>query len=183
MAEVDKQRAFPKRRDTAEILSAYIDKISERQRRPSVASRSASRRGSTYNCRRSFSNPVISESHILVGRLERRRSAVTFPSTYRTLSLCRTKSTPSSAVGTTSSDSFNNQRRRRSDWNILGHYSRQPKDEKKLTVNQLRIRKSLEYVLPITIHLIYVFVFFFFLKGFISFALAYLVLCTFPVLR
>ena len=154
MAATDRHAAFRTRRDTAEILSAYIDKISERHRRPSIVSQSSSRRGSTTYCRRSLSHPVISESDIFVGRLERRRSAVTFPSTFRTLSSvasypCRVKSSTSSL--STSSHSpelccYRSKGVRGSDWSILGHYFRQPKDEKKLTINQIRIRKSLEYV-------------------------------------
>ena len=158
MAETDKLVTFRKRRDTSEVLSAYIDRVTERHRRPSVVSQSSSRRSSAaYNCRRSLSSPVISESDVFVGRLERRRSAVTFPSTFRTLSSaasypCRVKSSTTSVPSHSSELCCYNKRgilHRKADWNILGHYSRQPKEEKKLTLSQMRIRKSLEYVLDL----------------------------------
>ena len=151
MNDVQKQAALKRRRDTAEILSAYIDKISERQK---PSSRQSSR--SDIACRRSLSHPVISESDVHVTRLERRRSAVTFPSTYRSLSTppsypCGLKSHSPSVSSASYSDvcrfgKTEGIRRRKYDWSVLGNYFRQPDGEKKFTLNKIKVRKSLEYV-------------------------------------
>ena len=153
MAAVEKRQGFTRRRDTSELLSAYIDQINERQRRSSVISRKSSHSSIVY--RRSRSNPVISDSPLAVGRLERRRSAVTFPSTYRSLSTasssCRSRTSQTSVSSLTQSGLWCHCNKKRSgpktpEWSVLSNYFRQPKDEKKLTVNHIRIRKSLEYV-------------------------------------
>ena len=159
MTEKNSNLTFLKRRDTSEILSAYIEKINKNQKLSSVSSRkiSISKPDSTSekNQVQNQSNPALSEISKDVSRLKRRRSAVTYPSTYRSLSSAWYPFRSRSSVKSVSSVSHpdpccygndSRPRRRRSDWSAVESYIRQPNDCRQLSYSQRRIVKSLECV-------------------------------------
>ena len=87
---VGRQNAI-RRRDTTDLLNSYINQqVYERQRRSSiVVKKTPDGEDVPVVYKRTRSNPAISDS--MVHRLERRRSAVTFQATYRSLNAPLTK--------------------------------------------------------------------------------------------
>ena len=139
-----------RRRDTTDLLSSYINQqVHERQRRSSiVVKKTPDGVDVPVIYKRTRSNPTISDS--MVQRLERRRSAVTFQSTYRNLHTPTTKRPkPASVSSITDTDSCcygvkKNPRLkvRFPSASADGHFF--TNNEMQASNRQIRIRKSLE---------------------------------------
>ena len=138
-----------RRRDTTDLLSSYINQqVSQRQRRSSiVVKKTPDGEDFPVVYKRARSNPSISDS--MVQRLERRRSAVTFPSTYRNLHAPTTKKPKTVSVSSAADPesccyTIKKNQRQKSRFHSSSENRFFPEDESQASSRQLRIRKSLE---------------------------------------
>ena len=138
-----------RRKDTTDLLCSYIDRRQNERRSSWVVKTTPDGENVSVLYKRTQSNPTLSES--IAHRLERRRSAVTFPNTYKSLYSPPAKSVHSRQHFSVSSVSdpdvccygAKSQRQKKS------HYSSGDDGcwlSIDFTPSQLRIRKSLEYV-------------------------------------
>lgn len=147
MSESRNDLTLAKQRNTSEILSAYINTTDRSENYAVVNSNTSSNISSTSTIMKNHNYVPLYETRQDLGRLKRRRSAVTFPSTYRSLSstLCA-PSRSRSSVNYNDSVSHPDFCCYTSNRSTLGRGFRQSNNKKRHSFNQIQIRKSLEYV-------------------------------------